>query len=375
VLKGVLIMKKVYLEPVKQYDKTFYVGKYDPRLLVQMTDQSIEVDKVQEAQRPLEKKHLMEIAEYTGPVDKGMLPASVLIATKEAEKLKLMTETTDDETKFYMEFPSTPEEVSKYADTLDIIDGQHRLFAFDARYKNEDLKDSITYEIPFSMFIMPDLRTRRLLFTITNEKQKAVSGNLLLYLKSKLGMLNSAEEQYLPLVNLLSGENMSPLKGRVILSAEKISKGYKAKELIKIFDKAKLSDLTIGNPPTKLTNTQLLIAISTYLNGWEEFYGLSYKKPGKETMTKISGLRYIMLLFTTFVDHSINSKSPFDVGFVKQVIQDLEDAKGLNEDQTLFDNSLDFRGEGATVKLAADDALLLKSYLAGKSTAGFNPFA
>ena len=92
-------------------------------------------------------------------------------------------------------------------------------------------------------------------------------------------------------------------------------------------------------------------------------------------MTKISGLRYIMLLFTTFVDHSINSKSPFDVGFVKQVIQDLEDAKGLNEDQTLFDNSLDFRGEGATVKLAADDALLLKSYLAGKSTAGFNPFA
>lgn len=92
-------------------------------------------------------------------------------------------------------------------------------------------------------------------------------------------------------------------------------------------------------------------------------------------MTKISGLRYIFLLFSTFVDHSIHTRSAFTMEFVKEVIQDLENAKGLNEEQTLFDSSLEFRGEGATVKLAMDDAALLKAYLAAKSTEGFNPFA
>lgn len=366
-------MKKVYLEPVKQYNTTFYIAKYDPRLLVRMADQSIKVGETQEAQRPLDGKHLREIADYTG-TDEGLLPASVMIATKDADKLKLQSEVSPEgEIKYYIDFPSTEGELDNYADTLDIIDGQHRLFAFDAQYN--ELKDDAVYEIPFSLFIMPDLRTRILLFTITNEKQKAVNGNLLLYYRSKLGMLKTVEEKYLPLVRLLSSENKSPLQGRIVLSAEKIPKGYKAKELIKIFDKAKLSDLTIGNPPSRLSYSRLLTAISTYINGWEDFYSLSYKKPGKETMTKISGLRYIMLLFTTFFDHAINSRSKFNVDYVKQVIQDLEDAKGLNEDQTLFDNSLDFRGESATVKRASDDASLLESYLASKSAAGFDPFA
>lgn len=364
-------MKKVYLEPVKQYNTTFYIAKYDPRLLVRMADQSIKAGEMQEAQRPLNTKHLMEIADYTG-TDEGLLPASVMIATKKADKLKLQSEVSPEgEIKYYIDFPSTDGELDNYADTLDIIDGQHRLFAFDPQYK--ELKDDTVYEIPFSLFITPKLKTRQLLFTITNEKQQPVGGNLLLYYRSELRMLKPVEEEYLPLVRSLNSENESPLQGRIILSAEKIPKGYKAEQLIKIFNKAKLSDLTIGT--SKLPSTKWLDAISTYLKGWEEFYSLSYKKPGKETMTKISGLRYVMLLFTTFVDHAINSRSKFNVDYVKQVIQDLEDAKELNEDQTLFDDSLDFRGEGATVKRASDDASLLKSYLASKSTAGFDPFA
>lgn len=369
-------MKKVYLIPVQQYNTTFYIGQYDPRKLVQMADQSIEVGQVQEAQRPLDKKHLMEISDYTSPIEKGMLPSSVMISTKEKSILKVETEVdSNGGSRYFVLFPDTDEELLKYVNTVDIIDGQHRLFAFDEKYRNEDLKNDIIYEMAFSMFITPDLRTRRLLFTITNEKQKAVSGNLLLYLKSQLGMLNSAEELYLPLVRLLSSENKSPLKGRIVLSAERITKGYKAKELIKILDKAKVGELTIGTPPRPLNTYQQLDALCTYLSGWEEFYGVSYKKPLKDTITKISGLRYILLLFSTFVDHSINSKTPFDKKFVKSVIQDLEDSKGLNEDQTLFDRSLEFRGEGATVKLAQDDANSLKAFLASKNTAGFNPFA
>ena len=366
-------MKKVFLIPVAQHDSTFYIGKYDPRKLVKMTDPTIDVNTLQEAQRPLDKKHLQEIADYASHDKQGMLPSSILIASKDTDKLVLKTETSAGENKYYIEFPDSDVELANYANTIDVIDGQHRLFAFDEKYRDPDFKDSEKYELPFSIFITPSIFVRRKLFTTTNEKQKAVSPNLLLYLKSMLGMLDSAEEAYLPLVNAMNDENMSPLKGRIIISAEKISKGYKAKELIKIFNKAKLADIKInGNP---ITNEQLVKALSIYIQGWESHYQLSFKSPGKETMTKISGLRYITLLFETFFDHSINTQKAFDVTFVKTVIQELENAKQLDEGQTLFDDSVLFRGEGATVKLATDDANMLKSYLASKATNSFNPLA
>ena len=366
-------MKKVYLIPVTQHDSTFYIGKYDPRKLVKMTDPDIDVNTLQDAQRPLDKKHLLEIADYASHDKQGMLPSSILVATKETDKLALKEETVSGEKKYYIEFPDSDAELSNYSNTIDVIDGQHRLFAFDEKYRDPDFKDSEKYELPFSIFITPTIFVRRKLFTITNEKQKAVSPNLLLYLKSMLGMLDSAEETYLPLVKALNEENVSPLKGRIIISAEKISKGYKAKELIKIFNKAKLADIIIGGNPISIEN--LVKALSIYIQGWESHYQLSFKSPGKETMTKISGLRYIVLLFETFFDHSINAQKQFNVGFVKTVIQDLENAKQLDEGQTLFDDSMLFRGEGATVKLAADDANKLKAYLANKVTDSFNPLA
>lgn len=369
-------MKKVELLRVQQYDAYFYVGMYDPRLLVKMADRSIEIGQTQEAQRPLDKRHLQEISDYAGPKERGKLPASVMIGTRSKDKLKLQTQTdSQGKTRYYILFPETPAELAEYENSIDIIDGQHRLFAFDDRYRCEDLKNDMVYEMAFSLFLTPDLKTRRMLFTITNEKQKAVSGNLLLYLKSKLGMLNSAEERYLPLVQALNSENQSPLQGRIVMSAERIPKGYKAKELIKIFDKAKIGEILVGQAQSAITQEQMLMAVSTYLSAWEMHYGLSFRRPGKETMTKISGLRYIFLLFSTFYDHAVNTKQLFKEPFILSVIQDLEAARQLEEGATLFDHSAEFRGEGATVKMAVEDAATLKAYLASKTTEGFNPFS
>lgn len=298
-------MKKVMLVKVEQYGQTFYMGKYDPRLLVQMTDQSIEVGQTQEAQRPLDKKHLQEIAEYVAPPKKGLLPASILIATNQRDKLTVECEQLPNGVQiYYMMFPETPSELQHYANTIDTMDGQHRLFSFSTKYRHENLKDDMPYEITFSLFITPDLKTRQLLFTITNEKQKPVGSNLLLYLREKLNMLTSAEKSYYPLVKLLNEENASPLQGRIIMSAERISKGYKAKELIKIFDKSKFSQFTLNNQP--LTLEDQFTAVCKYLQAWEEFYHLSFAMPGKETMTKISGLRYLLLLLPTFLEYSVN---------------------------------------------------------------------
>lgn len=362
-------MKKVELMDVHQYDKVFYTGKINPRILVCMTDQSIDVSTLQDAQRPLEKNHLQDIADYVSPRTKGMLPASVMIGTRD-DRLELQQETAPDGTvRYFIFFPETPEEARQYENSIDIIDGQHRLFAFADKYRDAEMKDSTIYEVAFSLFITPDLRTRRQLFTVTNEKQKSVNPNLMLFLKRQLDMLNQVEMAYYPVVDSLNGEENSPLRGRIIMSAEKIAKGYKAKELIKILDKAKLSQFRVAGEA--LTVEGMVKVISTYLNAWEIFYGLDYQHPGKETMTKISGLRYILLLLPTFLDYSVSRREKFTKEFVLSVIQKLADCKGLAEGQTLFDRSLEFRGEGATVKMAADDATELKSYLADLDSEGF----
>lgn len=48
-------MKKIYLIKAQQYGVTSYVGSVDPRVLVRLADQSIEIGQVQEDQRPLDK--------------------------------------------------------------------------------------------------------------------------------------------------------------------------------------------------------------------------------------------------------------------------------------------------------------------------------
>ena len=366
-------MKKVYLVKTTQFNEECYTGSVDPRKLVKLVDQSIDVGIVQEAQRPLDKKHIMDISDHVGK-EQGILPTSIIVGTKD-KRLKVETEkSVDGKDLFYIMFPDTAAELKSFENTIDISDGQHRVFAFSDKYRNADLKNSDVYEVPVTFYIMPSLETRRRIFYTTNAKQKTVSANLLLYLRDQLKLLNKDEETFLPLVRLLNSENASPLKGRIILSAETVSKGFKAKEILRILSKAKIDELNLLTNQN-LTDDKLCKIISTYLNGWENKYSLSFGKPGTETMTKISGLRYIMLLLPAFIEISVSTKKKFDVDFVEETIKDLEDAKGIDVDETLFSNSLVFRGEGATVKMAEDDSKSLKTYVANKGAEVFDPFA
>ena len=369
-------MKKVYLTKVQQYNEVSYTGSIDPRKLVRMADQTIEIGKVQEDQRPLDKKHIQDISEHVG--NQGILPTSIIVGTKDKNKLIVETEkSVDGNTLYYMMIPDTEEELNQYANTIDISDGQHRVFSFSDNYRSADLKDSDVYEVPVTFYILPQLITRQNLFYTTNAKQKPVPTNLLMWLRDKLKLLSKPEEIYLPLVRMLNSENISPLQGRIIMSAEKISKGYKAKEVVKILNKAKIKENGLIVAQT-LTDTQITQILSDYLNGWEKRYQLDFQHPKQDTMTKISGLRYILLLFPTFVEIAVTKQHKFDPDFVVDLIKELEEAKNVDiaSDETLFTvDALSFRGEGATVKLAEDDAKALKTYDANKQTAGFNPFA
>ena len=370
-------MKKLYLTKVQQFNEVSYTGSVDPRVLVKLADQTIEIGQVQEDQRPLDKKHIQEIAEHVGS-EHGLLPTSIIVGTKDKNKLAVQTEKSADGTLlYYMMFPENEEELKNYVNTIDISDGQHRVFAFSDLYRSPELKDSDIYEVPVNFYIMPQLITRQNLFYTTNAKQKPVSANLLMWLRDRLKLLSKPEEAYLPLVRLMNTENISPLQGRIVMSAEKISKGYKAKEIVKILNKAKINEIRVITSQ-EITDTQMTHILSDYLCGWEKRYQLDFQHPKQDTMTKISGLRYILLLFPTFVELSISQKSKFDSDFVVEMIKELEEAKGVDaiNDETIFTkDALSFRGEGATVKQAEDDGKVLKAHAANKQSSGFNPFA
>ena len=122
------------------------------------------------------------------------------------------------------------DEFEKYKDCFDIMDGQHRLFSF--LEEKRKIEDNINYDLTFNMYITPTLRTRRLIFKNTNEEQKQVPSNLLLWFRKQLNMLSDKEKNYHTVVELLNKESCSPLKGKIIMGAEKIVGGLKAEQII-----------------------------------------------------------------------------------------------------------------------------------------------
>ncbi len=363
-------MQRIDLERLKQRNDIFYVGKADPRILVQLAE-DIQVGEVQDAQRPLEKKHLEEIAKYVGE-ESGILPQSVLISTKQEnqfhKQIKIESEDVDvtypngetkKEKRYFTMIPDSSSDLEDYRGTIDIIDGQHRLFSFSDNFRSIDLKDDDDYEMAFCLFVTPKIRERQQLFMITNEKQKAVSGNLLLWLREKLGLLEDNEKRFYPIINSLNREEFSPLKGRIIQSAEKIKKGYKAKELIKILGKTFPENNVIINQRLT-TDDKKVFALCKYINGWERYYDVSFQRPAKDTITKISGLRYIMWWFPTFWENAVSERKAFDENYINTIIEEIENS--LNSEYKIFDITSNFRSEGATDKAVKDHISIWKAY-------------
>lgn len=374
-------MKKIEICKIQQRDVNFYIGKADPRDLIRLTD-DIQIGETQDAQRPLEKKHLEDISKYVGE-DNGILPTSVLISTKQKNEngceLKICSEpiTITDSSqceyttlRYFIEIPETEAEFNSYKGTIDIIDGQHRIFSFKEGIRSPELKNNDVYEMVFCLFITPKIKERQKLFMVTNEKQKAVSGNLLLWLRAKLGLLGDTEKRFYGIITSLNIENCSPLKGRIIQNAEKISKGYKAKELIKILNKAFPENNLIINHQLD-TDDKKVDAICTYLKGWEQHYDVSYQHPAKDTITKISGLRYILWWFPTFWEQAVTERRALNNAFIEEMINEIQDSIG--HDNMIFNISANFRGEGATDKAVKDHINIWKAFHAQNNKQMFNP--
>ena len=367
-------MKKIYLLEVKQNSERSYVGSASARELARLATTK-ELNEPQDAQRPIEAKRLDEISEYV--LENGTIATAIVIGTCSADKLAVhKVENSNMDNLYYMDFPETEEEFEEYKDSFNIMDGQHRLFSF---LKDKiKIDESIDYDLVFNMYVTPTLRTRRLIFKNTNEKQKSVASNLLLWFRKQLNMLSDKEKNYHSVVELLNNEVSSPLKNKIIMGAEKISGGFKAEQIINILAKSKIKFL--GGQ--ELSDEKMFKLLTEYLGGWEEAVGVKILDKDKNVapFSKISGFRFMILMLPTFYDKAIADKQPINKKYISDCIKRLvSDGAGI-EPYDLFNsngeyikslNGNPFSAETPTTYLAEEWSNKLKN----QGSADFDPLA
>ena len=375
-------MKKVDLKKVNQKGKEFFVFIEDPRLIVELLPE-VEAGEVQVAQRPWIKKKVKEISSYVAGKLKmsdgykalGIIPNNPILALNRPLEIKTEKLKFDcggdivEEVRYYFLLPENEVERESYIGSIEAIDGQHRLLAFKEGLRDPTIKDSMTYQMVFSIFKDLSINERKELFLITNEKQEKVSTNLIRLLKKALGLLGEDESIY-DVIESLNKEPYSVLHKRIIFGSEKITKGYKENQVSKIFKAYGIFDCLEkygNNEIDKMTKL-----LSNYLKAWESSFEVSFQSPEKETITKISGLRYILCLFPEVMKLLVDQrKHATEENFV-EIVSEIPIATVLDnvfEDEA---TSLAFRGEGATVKLAKEHAKMLEKYINGK-TDQFDP--
>ena len=353
-------MKRYDLMKVTQKQKEFYVLVADPRVVVKLLTK-YKSGEEQETQRPWEEKRVKEIAKYVAGKSKddenkkaiGLIPNAPIL------NIKGKIDIEEDEKGVYMLLPESKAELEAYANSMEAIDGQHRIRAFMEENIDPDFSFDTAYEMIFSVFVHLSKKEKQELFMITNEKQVRVPSNLLRMFKRELDLLKGDEVIY-DLVEKLNNEDYSPLKGRIMIGSKKISKGYQEIQVSKIINKSdvykKLKVWGEGDID------KIAKVISIYIKSWEQIYGVTYSDPGKDTITKISGLRYIIYLLPTVIDILVKRGKNVSVANFKEIIKCLPAAVDIEDVFTDEIASLSFRGEGATIKLAKDHGDMLKSY-------------
>ena len=144
-----------------------------------------------------------------------------------------------------------------------------------------------------------------------------------------------------------------------MVGAKKIKKGYQESQISKILNNSETYRQLEALVDDHNTMARIL---SNYLRAWEQVYGVSYQDPGKETLTKISGLRYVFFLFPAMLDILSQRQKSGSVAEFKKIIEMLPDALEIEDVFTDPLTSVAFKGEGATVTLAKKHITVLKSY-------------
>lgn len=391
-------MKKIIVTKVVQKDVEFYSMVMDPRLVAKVRRKYTAGEK-QDVQRPWVEKKVKEISEYVagkafveGRKSLGIIPNAPIINLKgnlriQNEKIEYsINGITSTKLQYFIMFPDTEEEINKCANNLEIIDGQHRVIAFDGDFLDPTFKDRTTYEMIFSVFDNITDNKRKELFMVTNEKQDKVESNLLRYIKKSLGLLIGDDEVIYDLLTSINAETSSPLFERIMFGSDKVKKGYKENQISKIFrlyGAKKFYDtviLPLARNDQKTATEKFVQIVNNYISAWEECSNVSFQEPASDTITKISGLRYLFSIFNDMCNKLLSNKEKLTKENFVEIIKIFPKALGLENIKCVFcddegddssddmvKRSLSFRGESATVALAKDDFQKILSYDNGAS--------
>lgn len=314
-------MRKIYLLKIRQHGEICYIGKIDPRELVRVAVK-VQVSEVQDAQRPLNKNRVTDIAKYVSE-DQGILPNTLTLGTRDSTFEFNQVDSSD---MYYIEFPSEESEFAKFADTIDVMDGQHRLYSFLDEYCN--LGTDVPFEIGFTIYDKPSLEQRRKIFICCNEKQEKVSGNLLMWFKMQLGMVNEEERKFYNVVEMLSKD--APLKGHIIMSAEKVKNGVKAKEVMSAMKQANIDNMLYKS--TKIDDNKKVDIIRRYLFAWQKFAGFDFSKSSSKeagAAVKMAGLKFMLLLLPTIWNRFVATSKSFTEDNIVDTLSSLATALGV----------------------------------------------
>ncbi|MBQ9680996.1 MAG: DGQHR domain-containing protein [Aeriscardovia sp.] len=349
-------MQRLNLQKITQNGQTFYSLVTDPRIVVEMIHHA-KAKATQDNQRPWDPKRVKEIAAFVDGHNAddesgnqralGIIPNSPILNICGNLEIHPEGETA------WMDFPASPEEAQEnFADTFDVIDGQHRILAFGPDYCH--ISRDEPYQMIFSVFYRASRKEKKELFMVTNEKQKQVPANLLRQYREQLGLLSTDDGEIYQLIELLDEEDFSPLKDRVIMGAESIRKGFKEVQIAKILKKYGAFDAIrrLTSDPGKRARL-----ISDYLKAWEKEYEVRFAEPDKNTLTKVAGLRYVLVIFPLMLTLFENERRPATDDNIRSYVHGLrenvlaEEAGTDQQGEDIFSNQA-FSSESATVRLA-----------------------
>lgn len=344
-------MKKVKALHYKQKDKDIYVFVLDPnyvRKLVKISDIS---KSDANFQRPFDEKRVKEIKNYVLGKDKlykkgkdiyakGYIPNSIVLNL--SNKYKVVSKNGE----IYINFPEESE-TEKYKKSIEVIDGQHRLLAFD-----DECKPEITdYKMCFVAFTGLTADEKKEVFMVLNERQKTVDKNILLRQKKLLNLLLDEEETRYEVITKLNEDKKSPVRGKIVMAGEKIKYGLKAKQIDEILEKSKMISM-LSDSKGQVSDTKYTILLN-YFNAWKDSFNKVWFK-GNNTLTKISGFRFICFLFPSIYDIlTIDSKNDFRLPAIKKIISEVRDGY-FNDEFNIkkTDYFQNFQEKSGTIKLA-----------------------
>lgn len=354
-------MKRYNLMKGKQKDLIFYTFVADPREIVK----SIEIpnpDDVQDVQRPWKEKKVREISKYVSGnykisekdapgYAKGYMPNSIILTLNGDLRIH------EEGDACYVDLPDTGDELNRYRGNLMVLDGQHRLISFHESYIDDDLKESTCYQMNFILLRGLSMDAKREVFMILNDKQEKVEANVLRQIRKWLGLLSEEDDHIFEILEKMSVDPISPLRGRIKVGGESIRHGLKLTQITKILKQTKTFTQISPYPKDKQFKV-----LCNYLRAWDNVYNGTFNNP-RHTLGKISGFRYVFALFPAFQE-IIEKK--FKKLSEEDLIEEVEIFKNVICPTDKFDDDefkYYFRGETATYAIAKEHSNQLKEMI------------